>query len=112
MTTLNKLYQESKDFRLVLAQAQYKTAFRGHICFRLLNKRTGLCEAEGVQEATAIRSLHDAQRALDAVTQDPTGVLERAAEATAEKELEEALLAQIAGADKPPPASGTPPVRH
>ena len=75
---IGQVLHETKDFSIELRISVYDgMIFKGLPAYAIVNKRTGVVEAEGRIEAECIRALHEFQAGLTEVLSDPTGILTR-----------------------------------
>lgn len=73
---IGKVLHETRDFAVEIRIGEYADMlFKGLPAYALVNKRTGVVEAEGRVEADCIRALHEFQARMTEVLGDPTGAL-------------------------------------
>lgn len=75
---IGKVIHETKDFAVEIRVGTYADMlFKGLPAYAIVNKRTGVVEAEGRVEADCIRAVHEFQAGLTEAVGDPTGALAR-----------------------------------
>lgn len=73
---MGSVLHETKDYAIEVRIGTYEgMIFKGLPCYAIVNKRTGVVEAEGRIEGETLRAMHEFQAGLTEALADPTGYL-------------------------------------
>lgn len=61
---------ETENYRLTLGKSEFEGPAKGHPCYRLINRQTGICEAESLSLYMGLSAHVQAQDSLDAAVKE------------------------------------------
>ena len=71
---LSKVMEKTEGYELVVGLGKWDHPLKDSPCYRIINRMTGVCEAEISSYPYALRTLHDMQHLLEKVMADPEGL--------------------------------------